>query len=59
MVLDHNHIIMKLFYQKPETEALEVGIEGMLCLSGGVAGNPGEPGAAFDPGDVFEYDSLF
>lgn len=31
-------------------------IEGLICLSGGEAGDEGKPGAVFDPdeGDIFE-----
>ena len=45
---------MKLIYQEPKTEAFELVFEGTLCLSGGRAGDPGDAGAAFDPGDIFD-----
>lgn len=47
---------MKHTYLAPELEVLELNTEDglLLPLSGGVAGEPGEPGSVFNPGDIFD-----
>lgn len=47
---------MKNTYIAPELEVLELGPKGglLLQLSGGTAGEPGEPGSSFNPGDIFD-----
>ena len=47
---------MNLTYQAPESEALEMILEGEILLSGGKAGEPGRPGGDLD--DSFELDDL-
>ena len=48
--------VMKRSYQVPESEALEMVLEGEILLSGGKAGELGRPGG--DPDDSFELDDL-
>lgn len=46
---------MKHTYLAPELEVLELGPkDGLLQLSGGTAGEPGEPGSVFNPGNIFD-----
>ena len=47
---------MKRTYQVPESEALEIIIEGEILLSGGKAGEPGRPGGSLD--ESYELDDL-
>ncbi len=47
---------MKRAYQVPESEALEMLLEGEILLSGGKAGEPGRPGGDLD--DSYELDDL-
>lgn len=47
---------MKRAYQVPESEALELILEGEILLSGGKAGKPGRPGGDLD--DSYELDDL-
>ena len=50
---------MKLIYQEPLTVAFKIALEGTLCLSGGLLGDPGDPGANFDPiEDIFDSGDL-
>lgn len=48
--------VMKRAYQVPESEALEMILEGEILLSGGKAGEPGRPGGDLD--DSYELDDL-
>ena len=53
-------MIMKQLYQEPVSESFEIVLEGLVCLSGGQAGESGRPGSKFDPNDdVYDYDGLF
>jgi len=47
---------MKRTYQVPESEALEMILEGEILLSGGKAGEPGRPGGDLE--DIYEYEDL-
>ena len=50
---------MKLLYQKPTTRNFELQFESVICLSGGKAGESGDPGASFDPNDdIFDGGNL-
>ena len=50
------NLVMKRAYQVPESEALEMILEGEILLSGGKAGEPGRPGGDLD--DSYELDDL-
>lgn len=45
---------MEKNYQKPTLRALDLHIEGMICLSPGAVGGDGEPGAGFGGGDIYD-----
>lgn len=45
---------MKMTYQQPLAEVFAVLLEGLVCLSGGELGNPGEPGSVFNPGNIYD-----
>lgn len=48
--------VMKRAYQVPESEALEMILEGEILLSGGKAGERGRPGGDLD--DSYELEDL-
>ena len=45
---------MEKYYQEPQLRIYTLGVESMICISGGVAGGDGKPGAEFTPDDIFE-----
>ena len=47
---------MKIIYLEPSIRYFGVCIEGLICLSGGEAGDDGKPGAEFDSEDGSIFD---
>ena len=49
---------MRKLYLQPIVRTLGFHLEGVICLSGGTAGNPGDPGAQFNDDDIFDGGNL-
>ena len=51
-------IMKKEEYFTPICTPFELRLEGVVCLSGGEAGAPGDPGSVFSPDDICTLEDL-